>query len=523
MGQMKPLLLAFAMALPALAQTYIVAGVVTDAAHNAPVDRARVTLFGTKDFKTAVTTGAGGRFSFEVPQGKYNLYAEHNEWRMQFGNPEPTDGFGSAIIAGPGQDTAHLAFRWYPPGAIFGKVTDEQGEPVRDATVQLIRDGLVAGRRRILPAGTTETDDRGEYRFGPLGAGTYYVVATGRPWHQTQAFTMSFPAAKSQGATAYPPTYYPGVTDSRDAAILTVKPGSGVQADVPLRATPGATVKIRCPGSGMPDDACQGQPTFALHGVGGITLPTQQNFDFTTESFAGVAPGRYTVQAWAAGMSAYKVVDVGSGEFTFNLTLQPAAAIAGAVTYKNPLPPHAREYIGIDNEASGGRGFGALLGPDGTFTFHVGGAPFRPRLYGTVPMFIEELSADGAAVKDGVVDLTDGAEVHLKILASDEMGNVKGFAMSGDRPAPAALVVLAPAAGSRNPADYRGFQTEYDGSFDYLAVPAGDYLIFAVDRLDLEYTNPDAIRPYLPSAAPVHIAAHAVVEQRVPVTAAKPN
>jgi hypothetical protein len=216
------------------------------------------------------------------------------------------------------------------------------------------------------------------------------------------------------------------------------------------------------------------------------------------------------------------VVDVGSGEFTFDLTLQPSALITGTVTYKNPLPPHVREYIGIDNEIAG-RGFGTAFGPDGSFAFHVGGTPFRPRLYGTAPTFIEELSVDGRAVKDGVVDVSEGASVHLTILASDEVGNVNGFAVSDDRPVPAVLVVLAPAAGSPNPTNYRGFQTEYDGSFDYVAVKAGDYLLFAVDPLDLEYTKPEAIRPYLQSATPVHIASHAVVEQRVPVAAAKQN
>jgi hypothetical protein len=520
---MKPLLLAFAMAVPAVAQTYIIAGVVTDAAHNAPIERARVTLFGARSFKTAVTTGADGRFLFDVPAGKYTLWAEHNEWRMQFGNPEPTAGFGSAIIAGPGQDTAHVAFRWFAPGAIFGTVTDEQGEPVRDANVRLIRDGLLAGRRRVLAVGSVTTDDRGEYRFGPVAAGSFYIVATGRPWHQTQAFATALPAANSQGATAYPPTYYPGVTESRDAAILTVKPGSEIRADVPLRATPGATVKIRCLGSGAENDACLGQTTLALHGVGGVEFPIQPNYDFSTRSFMGVAPGRYTLRAMAADKTAYKVVDVGSGEFTFDLTLQPSAVITGTVTYKNPLPPRAHEYIAIDNEIAGGRGFGAALGPDGSFAFYVGGAPFRPRLYGTAPMFIEELSVDGRPVKNGVVDVTEGAAVHLTILASDEVGNVKGFAVSDDRPVPAVLVVLAPAAGSPNPTDYRGFQTEYDGSFDYVAVKAGDYLLFAVDRLDLEYTNPEAVRPYLQSATPVHIASHAVVEQRVAVTAAKQN
>ncbi len=519
---MKPLL-AYLMAFPAMAQTCIIAGVVTDVSHNQPMARARVILFGPKAFKAAVTTGADGRFSFEVPAGRYNLYAEHNEWRMQFGNPEPTAGFGSAIIASPDQDTAHLAFRWYAPGAIFGKVVDEQGEPLQDVNVQLIRDGVVAGRRRTLPAGTTTTDDRGEYRFGPLPAGTYYVVTTGRLWDDAQMFAMAALKSNNQAPATYPPTYYPGVTDRRDAAILTLKSGGEIRADVPLRPSNGAAVKLRCPGSGMKDDACAGPTTFAMHGVGGVEFTTQQNFDFTTQSVVGVAPGRYTVHAFAGGKAAFKVIDVTSGELTFNLDMESTAVIAGTVTYRNPLPARAREYIGIDNEIAGGRGFGALLGTDGTFTFHVGGARFRPRIYGTLPMFVAELSVDGTDVKDGVVDVTESGSAHLKILASDAIGDVKGFAMSGDRPAPAVLVVLAPAAGSPNPTDYRGFQTEHDGSFDYLAVPSGDYLLFAVDRLDLEYTNPDAIRPYLPSATAVHIASHETVEQNVVVPTAKQN
>ncbi len=126
----------------------------------------------------------------------------------------------------------------------------------------------------------------------------------------------------------------------------------------------------------------------------------------------------------------------------------------------------------------------------------------------------------GAPLKDGVVDLTVNTAVNLKIVASDETGRIKGFAMDGDKPAPAVMVVLAPPAESHDPANYRGFQTESDGSFDYVNIPAGDYLIFAVDRLDIEYTNPDVVRPYLSSAMAVHLPAHGVVEQRVPLSAA---
>ena len=64
---------------------------------------------------------------------------------------------------------------------------------------------------------------------------------------------------------------------------------------------------------------------------------------------------------------------------------------------------------------------------------------------------------------------------------------------------------------SNDPDDYRGFQTDSDGSFDYQNVRAGEYILFAVERLDLEYGNPSVVRRYLASGQRVRITAHAVV------------
>jgi hypothetical protein len=513
---MKIAWLACALATSAVAQTYTIAGTVTDVAHGRPLERAFVSLLGPHALKMAVTTGADGRFSFAVPQGRYSLYAGHNGWRLVFGNPEPTTGFGSAVIAGPDLDTAHLAFRWYAPGAICGTVTDEQGEPVRDALVQLIREGIAGGRKRTTPAGWTRTDDRGQYRAGPLAAGNYYVVVTGRPWRETGAIGFQAPDAKT-AASAYPSTYYPGTTDTRDATALTVRSGGEARADIALHASPGADVKVRCPGSGNPNDFCPGL-YFELHGIGGVELLSDENLEFQSQSYRGVAPGQYTLRASSQGKSAYKVVDIGAGEYSFDLALGPPAVITGTVAFEGGQRPKAQVYVGIDSDSAAGS-IGKAIDADGTFTIRMSGARLRPHLYGTIPLFIAELSADEKPVQDGAIDATDGSEVHLRILASGEMGRLKGFAMSGGHPAPAVLVVLAPAGGSPNPAHYQGFQTESDGSFDWPAVAAGDYVLFSVDKLDLEYTNPEAIRPYLSSATPVHIAAHTTLEQRVNVAA----
>lgn len=137
---------------------------------------------------------------------------------------------------------------------------------------------------------------------------------------------------------------------------------------------------------------------------------------------------------------------------------------------------------------------------------------------GVAGFFISQMSASGTEIRDGAFELMEGSPVELKIEASNESGRLKGLVMNGDKPAPAVLVVLAPRqrAAAIPPL---GFQTESDGSYDFTNVPAGDYLLFTVDRMDLEYTNTQAIGPYLASATPVRIESHQVVTEKLSLSA----
>lgn len=519
---MKTLLLAAAMAFPAAAQMFTVAGIVTDGLHNSPLERARVFLAGEGVGMQALTTAADGRFTFRAPQGTYHLYADRNGWRTQFGDSEPPLGFGSAVITGPGQDTSHLTLRWYPPGSISGRVVDEQNEPVRDATVYLICDAMVGGRKRVLETESAETDDLGQYRFGPLAAGSYYIVATGKPWFAAQlARSGLLENGASQPAMAYPATYYPGTTDARSATPIALKSGAEVQADLSLRTTTAATVSIHCPGSGVQENMCPGGANLYLLSIGGIEIFQSANPDPGTDTLSGVPPGRYVLRFMGAEKTAHRVIDVAGGDLSIDLSLQPYLSVTGEVVFKgHPPKAGASVYISMRDESTD-RSYGAAVSADGRFEFpNFNNARYRPTIYGSAGLVIEQISVDGAPLKDGVIDLTGSAAVHIKILASDETGRVKGLAKRGDQPAPAVLIVLAPQTASANPSDYLGYQTESDGSFDYVNVPAGDYLLIAIDRLDLEYTNPEVLRPYLPAATRIQVPAHGVIEQQVEVSAA---
>ncbi len=506
---MKTPVLGIVLSFAAAAQTFRVAGIVTDGVRGLPVERARVILASAHLVRRALTA-ADGKFSFDVPEGKCTLLAERNAWGTVFGIPAPSVGFGSAVIVGPRQDTAHLVLRWYAPGAIAGRVTDEQGESVRDAGVQLIRVPSANGGQRVLFAGYASTDDRGEYRIGPLPAGTYYVAVMSSPWYASHGEVGRIEGSIERPGTAigFPAVYYPGSGALRGATPIKVGAGAEVHADIALRTSTAVHVRVHC--SGMDNGQCPGNPE--LHSEGVVW-----RWDIPLER---VPPGRYSLRLRGSDRTVDQVIDVGSSDMTVELTLQSRPVVAGTVTLKTDKVVPAELGVSLSSETNDDA-FRAAIGPDGTFRFSdLDAGRYRLRLLGPPGWFIAELSAEGAPLKDGVLELKGEAVVQINVLASDETGRLKGFAVNGDTPVPAVLVVLTPLDGHSAPL---GFQTESDGSFDYTSVPAGDYLLFAVDKLDFEYANPEVTRPYLAGATAVHIPAHGVVEQRVPLTAGSGN
>ena len=86
-------------------------------------------------------------------------YAEGGYGRMRpFGPSRP-------LQLADHERVGDVTVRVFKYAVIAGHVTDEAGEPVVAATLRLYRRQLVAGRRVLQPMVTTQTDDRGAYRF----------------------------------------------------------------------------------------------------------------------------------------------------------------------------------------------------------------------------------------------------------------------------------------------------------------------------------------------------------------------
>lgn len=289
---MSPLLalVALTFTLPIAAQTFRIAGWVVDPATGTAVDRVKVGIAPISGHSPTVyaTTGPDGRFAFaNLPADKWSLTARRRGYLGQdFGQPASLAAAGVAIVTGPEEDTEHLVFPIHKPAMITGRVVDSSGDPVENASVQVLRWANVDGRRQVRPFRSGWTGDDGVYAVGYLPAGSYFVAVTAEPWYGQ-------PSGPDGPGVAFPPQFHPNTSDPRAAAPILLRPGQETIADFTLTPAPAFTLTLR---------ARNAQPTqlrLASEGVHGTTIwhSAVQNGSSPVYSFR-LVPGRYTVWTW---------------------------------------------------------------------------------------------------------------------------------------------------------------------------------------------------------------------------------
>ncbi len=526
---MRIALLFASLAFAAAAQTFQIAGTVVDAGTSAPMQRVRVTMnpYGRNAERRSMVTAADGKFSFDVPKGKFVLMAEYRGIRQPFGQRGPGIGFNVSIFTGPDQDTSHLTFQWFARGAISGKVIDDRGEPVENALLQLIRVSVVAGRRTHATAAWGRTNDLGEYRFFQWPGGTYYLAVTGEPWYTARTQLVNVPGRQIEAgepARSYAPVYYPNASDPGKAQPLELAAGAEVTADFRLSTVTGVNVHVHCPHPAGQTPLI----TLLTEGLAGVDAHQRQAWLMgNDQTIAGVLPGHYTVQIDGRNgdtSSARKEIEVGQSDVNVDLAMAPPPKVSGKVVFKDPnLRPHRPAYVRLVAE-SNGSAIARVLDSSGVFSFdNVPPGRRRVQMTGADGFFASQITAEGAVLDGPFIDIAPGAAIQLTIVASDDIGTLKGFVMNGGKPVAGVLAVLAPRNDSKDPGDYRGFQTDSDGSFDYQNVRAGEYVLFAVEKVNLEYANPAAVRPYLASGKSLRILAHSAIVENASLTAPIPQ
>jgi len=534
------------------ADLFPVAGTIINTVTRSPLARAYVSFY---DLNVAgpvarVITGENGRFQFQLPAGSYRMLAGTRDTWENYGSRTPGTTLGSAVIVGPGKDTANIVFRYFPPGAISGRIMDESGEPAPSVLVQLIRANVVNGVRAPAIYAFVRTDDLGEFRFGRLpGDVPYYLAVTGEPWYTQTSALAGLPGENqdppgTHAGAAYAPVYYPDVADPAKATPIVVKPGEEARADFRLTTVLNGSITVRHDGP----PGLRGTITLTYDGVAG-TVATQQAQQLTvgflppvraqqepaasdrakqSQTLQGIPPGHYklTVSGTLGGrvLMGTSPVDVNGSDVTVDLALKPPSKIEGVVHLVPGARPRGPILVSIRGEVSGSVATVAAKA-DGSFTFPaVQAGHFRFSLGGADGFFASQIEARGGTIDDNRLEVFEDRDVSLSVTASNEIGQLQGFVVDGDHPVEGALVVLyaAPGQGGTSGSEgrYRSFQTESDGSFDFHSVPAGRYILFAVEDSQLEYGRRDVVAPFLRDAKGIEISPRSSSEVRIPISRA---
>ncbi|HEU5234867.1 MAG TPA: carboxypeptidase-like regulatory domain-containing protein [Terriglobales bacterium] len=469
--------------------------------------------------------GTDGSFIFHnVTPGKYNLGAQAPGFLFQ--SFDQHEGFSTAIVVGPEKVSTGIVFRMRPMSAITGRVLDEHNEPVRDAQVWLFQKRNDMGRSTTERRGLSATDDLGEYRFGHLGPGTYYLVVSAQPWYRRYFQGGYRRSGFNQHATeidpaldvAYPLVYYPGTMDADEAGAIVLRAGDRISADFSLTPVQSLHLTIR-QGSGEGNQP-PAQPSFRQIAFGQPVGFQQANivYEQGEMEISGIAPGNYdfnlhhfdptgpTNQRQSLNVQQSGDIDVSAGA---NLE-----GVHGVVKFDDTPPQNAFLQF---RDLGSGNSMGARVNERGEFNVQPEVSGRYVAMLANAPGYaIRSLSATGARVSGRTIEITGAQPIELSIVASKGVGTINGIVMNGDKPLPGAMVVLVPEDISDNASLFRRDQSDSDGTFMLPDVVPGRYTIIAIrNGWDLEWGSPDVLRPYLAHGTPVQIGGKQTLDIKV--------
>ena len=493
----------------------IIRGVVTAADTNTPLRRAQVVASSAQNGPPrAASSDANGRFELAgLPAGQWTVTASKGGFvSQQYGQRRSLESV-APIDLGDGQRfTANFALS--RGGVITGRISDEYGDPVTGARVEVLRLQTAQGRRRLVPAGTAnQTDDTGAFRVYGLPPGEYYVTAS----------TGLIDAVKRD-----PPVYYPGTWNFAEAQPISLAAGAQASADFQIvNATRAGTVSgIVVNSSGAPAAGAMVNLTSdALSQAPGAQSALMLHDDAAADgtfTIQNVPPGPYVLSA----QMPMRELDAG-----FIAAQRDALRTAGGPppppmfnmpeTATQPIVVTSEGVSGITlNTRSGGRVIGRFVADTGVtrrlptgliarlrsssspggmqMTMNGGndagdfqlagiGGPSRFEVEGVPEGWaVKAILLDGEDVTDETFDLS-GKTGTLRVVMTDRLTSLTGTVQSNHEIRDHNVVVFADDATKWTvPSRFvRTTRADADGRFQIRGLPPGErYLAAAVEYLE---------------------------------------
>jgi len=505
-------------------------------------------------------TDIQGRFAIrDLDFGIYRVSVGANGYaKQEYGQSSGEKGTAINVVSG---QSISIGISLIPAGSVSGRIRDSSGQPGVGIQVQVLKPTYNAnGQKSFQSAGSSRTDDRGEYRLFWITPGRYFVMAsTGT--NPTLGALISSPNEIAGDGIA--PTYYPGSIDISQAATIDVKPGADIGGvDVFVNRQPSYRIRGRLVDSRNGQGPATANITLLTPSLtGGISSSnSSQTYNGRDGTFElrDVSPGPHIVRAQlvantvtpgnAGTVSAASLII--SGQVVLNVmsdtdgvvvTLFAGVSISGRLTLEatstagaqgaNDLTPYRVQLRPSENGV-----LTAIVGApmpqsqptsgDGTFRvdnvvpgeYRVSVAPLPPDVY------VKQVRFNQSDVLNKPMQFSSSDSGTLDVLLSSRAGQIDGSVTDDrQRGVPSTLAVLIPDL-QRDRVDlYKTAMSDGNGLFSLRSIVPGDYHLFAWEAIDpYVYFDPDVLKQFESKGKPVHVAESAKENVDVRIIPAEP-
>ena len=494
------------------AGTATVRGHVTAADTGLPLRKAQVRIVANEIRENRLaTTDENGAYEFtDVRPARYTISASKGSYvTLAYGQSRSTDPPKPIEILDR-QTVERLDVMLPRGGIIAGRIMDDSGEPLSDVQVSAQQYRFIQGRRTLIPARVAMTNDLGEFRLFGIAPGQYYLQATWR--NQMGPNPDTGPAAR----LTFAPTFFPGTTASTDAQRLTLTAGREI-TDVVMVLRAIRAVRVTGTAAGADGNPLTPAMIMAMRasGMGVDIAASAQVHGDGTFTINALPPGDYNLRAQRMGGTPGDGPEVASATITVgdedlsNVRLEafkPSAASGRVVVDPAlvsqlpktislaffppvfngmPAPPPPPVTVGADDLTF------TVKAPPGVFRVSLGGFGAPPPGWA-----IKSVRLNGSDVTDAIEFKPNEDISGLEVELTNKIATVSGLVStrSGDAIKDYTVIVFAQdkekwTGNSRYQAIGRPDQ---DGRFKTGNLPAGDYYIIALDRVESgQWSDPD--------------------------------
>jgi beta-lactamase regulating signal transducer with metallopeptidase domain len=494
---------------PIPATEAVLQGRVVEANSARPVANASVQAMGTEG-AAQTRTNDDGRYELRgLKPGSYTVVVKAGGFvETYYGKTSTTImDFGSRVTAAGGRVTSGLDVRLQPAASVSGRITDAKGQALAGVEVELVRE-QTSGDIAPGPGGFAQTVEDGTYRVQDIGPGDYYV----------RAYTSRNMRPADGPASAFAPTFYPGVSDVDSAQRLRLYPGQELlDVDFVLATSRSLRVAGRLvdPSGELVSGIGVMLHPMAPSGLPGgetrVSVDANGGFEITD-----VVPGNYMLNVldprrtmrWVAGQ---RFLTVSDDVLDLELRATLGATLEGRVvrdpTAARPLDLKAVQ-VGFETRVEGQRaGFSGStfpVGADGGFSLESPGGLARFHVKRLPPgWMVREVTLDGSDMSEGPLDFGSGTH-RVEIVLTDRVSSISGVVVDRNgRPLTNYTVVVFPPDSTRWHHGSRfilSARSDHAGYFRLEGVPAGQYLAVAVPALPLGWDDPAVLEKLQGSA-----------------------